>query len=285
MIFLPVIFSCKGDFEDDLEEDFSTQYSYFSDDSESSSPVTKRYQIGDIIEESNLPTVSSPEFFAMKPGYKILGWKFYKNLADNSSTRPNNVEIDEESSVIKKITVTSAPLALSVSAWEAVKYFVSFDANGGSGTMENQELTYDEPKSLTANAFTRENYAFAGWGLHESQSPNYPIYYDGDSVSNLANVEGAIVPLYALWLRSQITLHFDSNANDGVGGTVTGEVSDQTIKFAELPQNLTNDQFGREGHSFQYWTVTIDGIENFYSGRAFRSHYPLFNFKGEKGRN
>ena len=38
---------------------------------------------------------------------------------------------------------------------------VTFNANGGTGTMSNQIANV--PTALTANAFTRTGYTFSGW--------------------------------------------------------------------------------------------------------------------------
>jgi hypothetical protein len=43
---------------------------------------------------------------------------------------------------------------------------VTFDPNGGSGSMEIQEG--DSPAALTANSFTRAGYRFSGWNTAES---------------------------------------------------------------------------------------------------------------------
>ena len=42
-------------------------------------------------------------------------------------------------------------------------YFITFNANGGTGTMERQLFIGFETKELTANAFTRANYFFTSW--------------------------------------------------------------------------------------------------------------------------
>ncbi len=50
-------------------------------------------------------------------------------------------------------------------------YTVIFNANGGTGTMQNQTLTYDTPANLTKNTFTNSGYSFRGWnGLLYSNS-------------------------------------------------------------------------------------------------------------------
>ena len=278
------LFSCERDLSDDLDEDFSTSYSYYPEESSGSSVVVvKRYSIGDVI--SDLPTVASPEFFSMKPGYKILGWKFLKNVFSGSTECPSNVKRNDDET-ISEITVTSAPLAFFVSEWKPITYSVVFYGNGGvsaSGETETaQTLTYDANVTLDANPFSLENYDFAGWGTNASQSPNYPPYRDLQPVGkqtgiNFANREGSVCPLYALWIRSDVTISFDSNANDGVGGVLSGSMSSQTLSFRNLPTNLTSNAFTREGHTFAGWNTASTGSGTyFYDGELItQANYPL----------
>ena len=47
-------------------------------------------------------------------------------------------------------------------------YTVTFMPNGGEGDMEPQKFTYNEPKTLTANGFTRADHEFLGWNTQEA---------------------------------------------------------------------------------------------------------------------
>ena len=76
-------------------------------------------------------------------------------------------------------------------------YQVAFDANGGDGSMESQDMVYGQPQSLAACAFTRTGYTFAGWATSPDGSGEH--YNDEEVVSNLATEAGATVELYAQW--------------------------------------------------------------------------------------
>ncbi|MGX8719474.1 MAG: S-layer homology domain-containing protein [Eubacteriales bacterium] len=80
--------------------------------------------------------------------------------------------------------------------WEANTYKVRFSANGGKGTMEELEFTYDAAETLTQNAFARDEYSFLGWSLSANGSVQYQ---DKQSVKNIA--ERGIVTLYAVWTK------------------------------------------------------------------------------------
>ena len=77
-------------------------------------------------------------------------------------------------------------------------YTVHFDKNNNNatGTMSDQQFTYNTAQNLTANAFSLGSIPFAGW----STTPNGAVTYtDGQSVSNLTAVDGETVTLYAQW--------------------------------------------------------------------------------------
>ena len=275
---LVALFSCRGGLSDDLDEDFSTPYSYYSEEHlDDSAAVVERYSIGETITEKDLPTVAQQDFFKMRPGYKILGWKFLKNVLSESSEPPSNIHLNDDDTV-SEITVTSAPLAFVVSGWKPITYSVRFRGNGGKTNDGNTEylqsnFVYDDEQALMPNAFARDNYDFVGWGTEAEHSPNWPVFADEDIVPNLADREGTVVPLYALWLKDKITIHFDSNKEDGDGD----EVTEQTFSFKQLPANLAPNSFEREGHTFGYWSTARDGDGVFYAdGDEINiNNYPL----------
>lgn len=91
---------------------------------------------------------------------------------------------------------TTNAAATFYAKWAANTYKVKFNANGGSGTMADESFTYDQPKALTSNAFTRTGYEFKGWA---TSSGGAVVYGDGQSVSNLTTTDNGTVNLYAVW--------------------------------------------------------------------------------------
>ena len=81
---------------------------------------------------------------------------------------------------------------------------VTFDANGGEGTMDAQTLTGGKG-TLTPNAFTKAGFRFAGWALLPAGER---VYNDGAAVELTADTT-----LYALWEaeQSNLPVHFDGN--------------------------------------------------------------------------
>ena len=80
--------------------------------------------------------------------------------------------------------------------WRANSYTISYNANGGSGTMDGTSATYDSEATVAENIFTKSGYIFKGWATEEGGDV---VYAPGQSVSNLTAQSGGVVTLYAVW--------------------------------------------------------------------------------------
>ncbi len=132
--------------------------------------------------------------------------------------------------------------------WRPNTYTVKFDANGGTGTISDQEFTYDEGQKLTSNItieetgstatfkISREGYRFVGWNTMAEPSQENPgtAYLDEESVKNLTTTDGGEITLYAQWLPEDDNIGyymvmFDENApigTDFIPGDESGEEGD-----------------------------------------------------------
>lgn len=79
-------------------------------------------------------------------------------------------------------------------AWTPITYTIHFDANGGTGEMDDIPMTYDVSAQLPRNAFALIGQTFTGW-----TGPGAAAYADGANVSNLSAEQGAVVTLSATW--------------------------------------------------------------------------------------
>lgn len=154
-------------------------------------------------------------------------------------------------------------------------YSVRFDANGGTGTMANESFAYGETKALTANAFTRTDYKFAGWA---TSANGLVEYADGASVKNLTATDGGVVTLYAVWRPQipgaiEVVGPFDSrvaNIYDGylvdqelnLVGTVLVKTAKQTVKNGVVSVVVTATVTGLDGKKWSYskGSATATGV-------------------------
>lgn len=112
---------------------------------------------------------------------------------------------------------------------------VTFDANGGSGSMNTQ--TAAGTTNLTANTFTKPGYTFAGWTTAaDGSGTNY-----ADAASfNFASFNGAVRPqitLYAKWTLNDSVLTLTPGF--AVGDLVAG--APFTVSGSDLEPNTAWD--------------------------------------------
>ncbi len=81
--------------------------------------------------------------------------------------------------------------------WSPNTYSITFDANGGTGTMDAMDMTYDVAAALAANGFTKEGSEFLGWNTNKDAKTI--LYADKYSVKNLTLAANGSVTLYAIW--------------------------------------------------------------------------------------
>lgn len=78
---------------------------------------------------------------------------------------------------------------------EPVVRTISFDANGGVGTMDDVQKVDGTDLTLPANAFTRDGYTFAGWNTAADGS--------GTAYVDAATISDYTATLYAQWEKSE----------------------------------------------------------------------------------
>ncbi len=179
-------------------------------------------------------------------GYKFVGW--YVNLTDKEA-----FDFDKATAT-QNITLHAK--------WEANKYTVKFNANGGQGTMADQQFTYDQEGTLNANSYVREGYTFAGW----SETADGTVkYVNGAKVKNLAESGNKI--LYAVWTPIQkYTITYDSK-----GGTAVDKKEVISGAKATMPTAPT-----RKGYTFKAWYIDAEYKTAFDFNTAITKNITLY---------
>ena len=140
--------------------------------------------------------------------------------------------------------------------WEVNSYSVSFDANGGTGTMAAQSFTYGVAANLTANTFTKVGYTFDGWAT----SANGTKVYNNEA-SYTTGAEN--VTLYAIWKANSYTVTF--NANGGVN-----TMAAQSFVY-DTENNLNTNQFTLTGSTFAGWATSANGEVVYTNGQKVKN--------------
>lgn len=168
--------------------------------------------------------------------------------------------------------------------WTANTYSVRFNANGGNGSMSNQNFTYGVAQNLTSNSFTHATKSFGGWTTNSDGTGD--LYTNGQSVSNLTSTQGAVIDLYAKWVDCDlytVTL----NVNGDIWKTVTQGSCDASIDLSGY-QDVPSCG---GGYTFVGWSETnsatpmLDAptITTSYTPESNRTLYAVYSYSAEMG--
>ena len=100
-----------------------------------------------------------------------------------------------------------------VARFRLKQYVLHYDANGGTGTMEDQTFPHGQAHPLEKCAFSREGYRFVGWATKSAGEVKYEDQTNiklGEKFPNLTN-DNDVVTLYAVWEEQSVTLSYEPN--------------------------------------------------------------------------
>ena len=130
--------------------------------------------------------------------------------------------------------------------WTPNTYTVKFNANGGAGTMADQDFTYDAAAALSTKNFTKAGYHFAGWA---TSAGGAVVYSDQQSVKNLAS--GGSVTLYAVWVQNVY----------GISGTITSASNEPvTVKLMRGTTEVDSSSVSMTGSTSYTGTYGFSNI-------------------------
>lgn len=116
-----------------------------------------------------------------RTGYDFLGW----NTNQSATTA--------QYSAGGKYTANSSATLYAI--WSINKYTISYNMNGGSGSVGNQTKTYGQSLTLSSTRPTRTGYEFVGWSTDKNATTAQ--YQPNSQYTNNANAT-----LYAVWKRT-----------------------------------------------------------------------------------
>ena len=137
-------------------------------------------------------------------------------------------------------------------ALTSIKFTVSYNINGGSGSIGNQTKTYGQDLTLSSTKPTRTGYDFVGWNTNASATTAQ--YSAGGKYT--AN-SGAT--LYAIWKAKQVTVTFYRNQNGSDNTTAT-----QTFTYGVNNQSFSNKNWSKDGHTLLGWSENRSATDKQY---------------------
>ncbi len=181
----------------------------------------------------------------------------------------------------------------------AIKCTVSYNANGGVGSMPNSSVQYNSKFTLTANKFTKTGYTFSGWNVYRSSDKKWYVAGEGWKTASEISSKGYNKKLYtdkwsgslsqawtlygktnntftfyAVWTPNKLSVNYNAN-----GGTISSDTynlsnnivykkSDKTKLTQTWTYNAAQKNglynastFGltRDGYTFKGWGTTASG--------------------------
>ena len=141
-------------------------------------------------------------------------------------------------------------------AVQEIRYSVTYDANGGTGTVTDASSPYLSGANVTvlSNSFTRTGYTFSKWNTAPDGSGQN--YDPSDVISSIS----ADVTLYAQWTAKQTTVTLDKQSGSGGPATVTATYG-QAMPSATMPT--------RSNYTFQgYYASTGGSGKQYYAANG-----------------
>lgn len=148
-----------------------------------------------------------------RTGYTFLGWSLDQNATTADYVAGDTLTVSEiDSSYIQTDANDANEKFVALHAvWSENKYTIVYDANGGTGTIADETVTYTQSVTLPTGGVTNiaNKLAFKGWAT--TPNATEPNYQPGQSVSKLTSEANGKVTLYAVWYDpGRINVTFDN---------------------------------------------------------------------------
>ena len=144
--------------------------------------------------------------------------------------------------------------------WYAQGYTISYNSNGGTGSMASDIVKTGGTATIKANEFTKKGYTFAGWTT-KSDGTDDGYNWTGWSgtwnyVDGQYGIANKTLKLYARWTPKSYTISYNSN-----GGT--GTMASDTVSTGGKA-TIKSNTFTKTGYKFVGWTTKSDGTDDGY---------------------
>ena len=193
--------------------------------------------------------------------------------------------------------------------WIEKQYTISYNANGGTGTMESDTVSYNGNATIRSNDFERDGYTFAGWTTKSDGTDDGYGWTNWSGTWEYDNDEKGInnnkLVLYAMWKRNAYTISYNPGYTDlntcyNMCKSERDQVScadkcDETIDTKDAGKmdsdtvssggsvTIKNNTFVRNGYTFAGWTTNSDGTDDGYGWTGWSGTWKYDN--DEKGIN
>ncbi|MBQ9080555.1 MAG: InlB B-repeat-containing protein [Clostridia bacterium] len=139
-----------------------------------------------------------------RDGYTFAGWYLTRKsdgkwlyfdtdgtarwYTKGSQPTGSRLALYEDTRKVSSLTTVSGDTVTCYAQWTpnstgTKTFYIQYDANGGTGTMEDSAIVYGTSTAIRTNTFTREGYVFSGWIAHR-RSDNAWVYKSNSELSD-----------------------------------------------------------------------------------------------------
>ena len=197
-------------------------------------------------------TLGNETYFSTRTGYLITSWNTARDGSGTSYNPSASYSVPSNLDLPDQVTLYAV--------WSPA-LTITFNSNGGTGTMTSQAIAENTSQTLKSNSFTAPsgNY-FLGWMTEESRATNTVVYANGATYTTPAVVTpGDSVTLYAKW-GPQYTIVY--NGNNATGGSMIsgGNELKHTYITEGYSMNLYAPNYYKTNYSFVGWSLSPTAI-------------------------
>ena len=189
-----------------------------------------------------------PEFTVKDQYTNFNGWYTEENGKGRNITETSYVNEKENHTLYAYCT--------------AKTYKVVYNANGGTGSMQDSTFAYNSSNALRANTFTKSGYDFKGWATSAGGS----VVYKNNASINNTNASVSTINLYAVWQASNYTITYNCN---GGGGTAPAASTHVVGDTSVLRTNTCTPKTYE--YKFLGWSKTASATTASYANGALAS--------------
>lgn len=218
-----------------------------------------------------------------------INYNVSQKLTKNTFTRENynfggwNTEVDgsgtqytDEQEIISTTYITENEINLYAQWTQNPVYTVEYNSNGGIGNMEAQVFEVGVSQKLRPGTFTKEDQVFWCWNTKADGTGT--TYEDEEEVSNLTEVNGDTVTLYAIYafekyinnndivfdgtnyIDTGICLFSEKNINKDFEVSFEIKERSTTVQFATMMSAVDETGSPWPGIVYRTWSSTQDQL-------------------------
>ena len=156
--------------------------------------------------------------------------------------------------------------------WIGKQYTISYNANGGTGTMPSDNVSTNGNATIKSNTFSRVGYTFAGWTTKSNGTDDGYGWTNWSGTWKYDNGQYGInnnkLVLYARWNIKAYTISYNANGGSNAPGNQS-KIENKSI-------SLSSGKPTRTGYTFVSWNTKSDGSGTTYKvGVSYKDNADL----------